>query len=62
MRIMGNEIIKEYVGKTCKIFGGQSVNGIGKIIEVNENWIKLETKKGVELINAEYIQSIKFDE
>ncbi|HHT97107.1 MAG TPA: hypothetical protein GXZ90_04345 [Clostridiales bacterium] len=59
---MGNEIIKEYVGKTCKIFGGQTVtNGIGKIIEVNENWIKLETKKGVELINAEYIQSIKFD-
>ncbi len=26
---------------------------------VNENWIEVETKKGKELINAEFIQSIK---
>ncbi|MDF2593316.1 MAG: hypothetical protein K0S75_2782, partial [Clostridia bacterium] len=30
-----------------------------KIIDVNENWIEVETKKGNELINAEYVQSIK---
>jgi len=33
----------------------------GKIINVNENWIEVETKKGIELINAEFVQSIKID-
>ena len=28
-------------------------------IDVYENWIEVETKKGKELINAEYVQSIR---
>lgn len=57
---MTNEILKKYVGKICRISSGSfGTNVIGKIIDVNENWIEIETKKGSELINAEYIQSIK---
>lgn len=57
---MTNELIKKYIGKTCNISTGSfGTNVIGKIIDVNDNWIEVETKKGKELINAEFIQSIK---
>jgi hypothetical protein len=60
--IMTNEVIKRYIGKSCKISTGSfGTNVVGKIIDVNENWIEIETKKGNELINAEFIQSIKID-
>ncbi|MCO1603503.1 DUF6897 domain-containing protein [Desulfosporosinus nitroreducens] len=58
--IMTNELIKKYIGKKCLISTGTfgtTVKGI--IIGVNENWLEVETKKGNELINAEFIQSIK---
>lgn len=58
--IMTNEIIKKYLGESCKITSGSfGTNVIGKIIDINENWIEVETKKGKELINAEFVQSIK---
>lgn len=57
---MSNELIKKYIGKNCHINSGSfGINVKGKIIDVNENWIEVETKKGKELINAEFIQSIK---
>ena len=58
--IMANELIKKYIGKNCRITTGSfGTNVIGKITDVNENWIEVETKKGVEIINAEFVQSIK---
>lgn len=58
--IMASEVIKKYIGRNCKISTGTyGTNITGKIIDVNENWIEVETKKGIELINAEFVQSIK---
>ena len=60
--IMTNEIIKKYIGKNCRISTGSfGTNVAGRIIDVNENWIEVKTKKGIEVINAEFIQSIKVD-
>lgn len=60
VRIMSNEIIKKYIGKKCDISTGTfGINVVGKIISVDENWIEVELKKGNELINAEFVQSIK---
>jgi hypothetical protein len=60
--IMTNEVIKKYIGKNCRISTGSfGTNVIGKIIDVHENWIEVQTKKGNELINAEFVQSIKID-
>lgn len=57
---MINELIKKYIGKNCQISTGNFNNSVkGKIIDVNENWLEVETKKGKELINAEFIMSIK---
>ena len=58
--IMTNEMIKKYIGKNCNISTGTfGINVVGKIISVEENWIEVEKKKGNELINAEFVQSIK---
>ena len=58
--IMTNEIIKKYMGKYCKITtGSMGTTVAGKIRDVNENWIEVETKKGNELVNADFVQSIK---
>jgi len=57
---MINEILKKYIGNTCQITTGTfGINVEGKIIEVNDKWIEIETKKGNELINADFIQRIK---
>ncbi len=58
--IMTNELIKKYIGKNCHISTGTfGVNVVGKILTINENWIEVETKKGIELVNSEFIQNIK---
>lgn len=58
--IMTNEMLLKYVGKNCKISTGTyGTNVVGKIIKINENWIEIETKKGNELINADFVQSIR---
>ncbi|MFA9422886.1 MAG: hypothetical protein ACERLG_04875 [Sedimentibacter sp.] len=57
---MTNEVLRKYIGKNCYISTGSFGTTVkAKIIDVNENWIEVETKKGNELINAEFIQSIK---
>lgn len=57
---MTNELLKKYIGKNCLISTGSfGTSIIGNIMEVNENWIEIETKKGVELINSEFVQNIR---
>lgn len=57
--IMANEAIKKCIGKKCKISTGPyGTNLVGEIIAINENWIEIETKKGSQFINAEFVQSI----
>jgi hypothetical protein len=58
---MTNEMIKRYIEKKCKIVSAGSMGATitGKIVNINENWLEVETRKGMELINADYIQSIK---
>jgi len=55
-----NEIIKKIEGERCKITTGALGTTVrGKIIEINDDWIEIETSKGKEIINADFIQSIK---
>lgn len=57
---MTNELIGKYVGRDCYITTGtMGVSVTGKIIEVRENWIEVQTKKGVEILNLDFIQNIK---
>ena len=57
---MTNELIKKYVGKNCLISTGSFGSNVqGEIVAVNENWIEIKTKKNDELVNIEFVQSIK---
>ena len=56
---MTNELIKKYIGHICMISTGafgQSVSG--EIISIVDNWIEIKTKKGNQLLNADYITNI----
>ncbi len=53
------EMLKELIGKECQIVLFNEVTGIkGKIIAIEENWIKFEEKKRMRLINGDMIVDI----
>ena len=59
-RKMPKELIQEFIGKVCSITMLNNSFGVtGKIIAVEENWIKVENKKEVQLINGDMIQNIR---
>ena len=56
---MPKEMIKDYIGKKVSITvfnDAFAVNGI--LDSVEGNWIKVESKKTIQIINADHIQSI----
>ncbi len=57
---MNGELVKKYIGMDCRISTGSwGTNVIGRIVDVKENWIEVETKKGNELINLDFVQHIR---
>ena len=55
---MTNEILKKYLGKNCLITTFNT-GILGVISDIHENWLEVKTKKNVQLVNAEFVQSIK---
>lgn len=57
---MTNELLRSYLSKHCKISTGSMDNSItGTLKELNDNWLEVQTNKGIELVNIDYIQKIK---
>ncbi|MGQ9779751.1 MAG: DUF6897 domain-containing protein [Bacillota bacterium] len=57
---MTNEILKKYIGKNCYISTGPfGTSIVGIISDINENWLEITTKKNIQLVNAEFVQSIR---
>lgn len=58
-RITMNEIINLYLGKRCAVIvsGYSQIKGV--ITTAKENWIVVETKTGNEVLNLDYVVSIK---
>ena len=58
-RKMPQELIKEFIGKVCTIILFNESFGIqGKIVAIEENWIKVEEKNKIRLINGDMIRDI----
>ena len=56
---MPQELMKEFIGKVCAIMLFNASLGVqGKIVAVEENWIKVEEKNKVRIINGDMIQDI----
>lgn len=56
---MPTELMKEIIGKECTIIlFNESFGVTGKIVAVEENWIKVEEKNRVRIINGDMIRDI----
>ena len=58
-RKMPTELLSEFIGKNCIISLFNSFVAVqGKIVAVEENWIKVEAKKKISVINGDMITDI----
>ena len=57
---MPTEMLKEFLGKECviSIAGGWDGAISGRILEQEDGWIKVETKKAVRMINLDCVKDI----
>jgi hypothetical protein len=62
--IMNNRMIESLVGKQVQIISGSFGGSFDKvtIMEVTDNWMKVEKKGKIDLINIDFIQNIKIKE
>ena len=57
---MPQELMKEFIGKVCTIILFNETFGVqGKIVAVEEKWVKVEEKNGSRMINGDMIRDIK---
>lgn len=56
---MPKELIEEFIGKVCSItLFNESFAFTGKIVAVEDNWLKVEEKGKSRLINGDMIRDI----
>lgn len=56
---MPKELMKEFIGKVCIITLFNETFGVqGKIVALENNWVKVEEKNKVRLINGDMIRDI----
>lgn len=56
-----NEVFSRYIGKDCVIYISNSSSNVVecRVNGVSDNWLTVETRDGVEIINLDYIVKIK---
>lgn len=58
-RKMPTEMMKELIGKECAITLFNDIGAVrGIVIAVEENWIKVQEKKKIRIINGDMIRDI----
>ena len=59
---MDGSMLGQYMGKDCTISLFNEVGAIkGKLMDADMQWIKVDTKKGTQLINRNMVRNITFD-
>ena len=59
---MDGSMLDQYMGKECTISLFNEVGAIkGKLMDADIQWVKLDTKKGTQLINRNMVRNITFD-
>ena len=58
-RTMPIEMLREYIGQDCTISLFNDIGGVqGRILAVEANWVKIEEKKRIRIINGDMIRDI----
>ena len=61
-RIMEGSMLDQYMGKECTVSLFNEVGAIkGKLMDADIQWVKVDTKKGTQLINRNMVRNITFD-
>ena len=59
---MDGSMLDQYMGKDCTVSLFNEVGAIkGKLMEADMQWVKVDTRKGTQLINRTMIRNITFD-
>ena len=59
---MDVSMLDQYMGKECTISLFNEVGAIkGKLMDADIQWVKVDTKKGTQLINRNMVRNITFD-
>ena len=57
--MLPKELMNDFIGKVCGILCYNDLTGVtGKIVGVEENWVKVQTKKETKLLNGDMIKDI----
>ncbi len=60
---MPTELIKDFIGKECKItFVNEQFEVTGKILGTEAYWIKIQEKDSMRIVNGAMIRDIKMKE
>lgn len=55
-------LLEQYIGKDCVVTLFNEVGAIkGKLMNGDSQWLQIETKKGIQLINRNMIRNITFE-
>jgi len=61
-RIMEGSMLDQYMGKDCTVSLFNEVGAIkGKLMDADIQWVKVDAKKGTQLINRNMVRNITFD-
>ena len=59
---MDGSMLDQYMGKECTISLFNEVGASkGKLMDADIQWVKVDTKKGTQLINRNMVRNITFD-
>ena len=59
---MDGSMLDQYMGKDCTVSLFNEVGAIkGKLMDAAIQWVKVDTKKGTQLINRNMVRNITFD-
>ena len=59
---MDGSMLDHYIGKDCTVSLFNEVGAIkGKLMDADIQWVKVDTKKGTQLINRNMVRNITFD-
>ena len=59
---MDGSMLDQYMGKDCTVSLFNEIGAIkGKLMEADMQWVKVDTRKGTQLINRNMIRNITFD-
>ena len=57
--MLPKEMIKEFIGKVCYVSVFDEGTVICRVLETEDNWIKIKDESGVSMVNGDMVRKIR---